>query len=220
MTIEQLFFELIQIAIGNRVCLSHSPTAEEWKMLYNMARKQSLVGVCFAGVQRLQQQRQEPPEMLYLTWMGMAAKIQQRNEVVNRQCVELQKRLSADGFRSLIMKGQGVGRLYKVSGSKEFQVSSELSMLRQSGDIDVLVDAKLSELLEYVNKVVPTDEVDGHHVHFHVFPDTEVELHYVAANLPKPSQNRKLQAFFESQKGKAEAVDLGCGEILVPNMAF
>ena len=45
------------------------------------------------------------PEMLYLTWMGMAAKIQQRNETFNRQCVELQKRLSADGFRNYIMKG-------------------------------------------------------------------------------------------------------------------
>ena len=64
----------------------------------------ALVGVCFAGVQRLQQQRQEPPEMLYLTWMGMAAKIQQRNEVVNRQCVELQAKLSADGIRSCIFK--------------------------------------------------------------------------------------------------------------------
>ena len=34
----------------------------------------------------------------------MAAKIQQRNEVVNRQCAELQKRLSADGFRNYIMR--------------------------------------------------------------------------------------------------------------------
>lgn len=46
-----------------------------------MAKKQSLVGVCFAAVQRLPEV-ERPPEMLYLTWMGMAAKIQQRNEVV------------------------------------------------------------------------------------------------------------------------------------------
>lgn len=101
MTIEQLFFELIQVSLGTRICLSHTPrstslgqaSADEWGELYAMAKKQSLVGVCFAGVQKLQTQRQEPPEMLYLTWMGMAAKIQQRNEVVNRQCVDLQKRL-------------------------------------------------------------------------------------------------------------------------------
>ena len=87
--IEQLFFELIRVAIGSQYMLSRPPSGEEWKALYAMAKKQSLVGVCFAGVQKLQTQRQEPPEMLYLTWMGMAAKIQQRNEVVNRQCVEL-----------------------------------------------------------------------------------------------------------------------------------
>ena len=49
--------------------------AEEWKRLYDMAKKQSLVGVCFAGVQRLVDSEKEDycgkPEMLYLTWMGM-----------------------------------------------------------------------------------------------------------------------------------------------------
>lgn len=96
---ERLFLELVKVAIGDAVCLSHTPIADEWGELYSFAKKQSLVGVCFAGVQRLVEQRQEPPEMLYLTWMGMAAKVQQKNEVVNRQCVELQTRLSADGFR-------------------------------------------------------------------------------------------------------------------------
>lgn len=81
--IQQIFFELIQVALGVRVCLSHSPTAELWNALYDKAKKQSLVGVCFAAVQKLQLQQQCPEEMLYLTWMGMAAKIQQRNEVVN-----------------------------------------------------------------------------------------------------------------------------------------
>ena len=108
----EILFELIQVALGTRICLSHTPSADEWGELYAMAKKQSLVGVCFAGVQRLQQQRQEPPEMLYLTWMGLAAKIQQRNDVVNRRCVELQERLAKDGFRSYIMKGQAVGTLY------------------------------------------------------------------------------------------------------------
>ena len=71
--------------------------------LYAMAKKQSLVGVCFAGVQRLQQQRQGPPEMLYFTWLGMAAKIQQRNEVVDQQCKELWNVLHEAGFDAAVM---------------------------------------------------------------------------------------------------------------------
>lgn len=124
----KIFSELIQVAIGTRICLSHTPSVDEWGELYAMAKKQSLVGVCFAGVQRLQQQRQEPPEMLYLTWMGMAAKIQQRNEVVNKQCGELTEKFQKDGFDVVVLKGQSCAKRY-----------GSLSGLRQSGDIDAWV---------------------------------------------------------------------------------
>ena len=52
MTIDEQFFDLIRVALGRKVCLSHSPSASEWGELYAMAKKQSLVGVCFAGVQK------------------------------------------------------------------------------------------------------------------------------------------------------------------------
>ena len=83
--------------------------------LYKQAMKQSLVGVCFAGLQRLGADEDEGfarigmREMQYLTWMGMAAKIQQKNETVNQQCVDLHSRLSADGERFCILKSQGAG---------------------------------------------------------------------------------------------------------------
>lgn len=67
---DNLFFDLIRVAIDNQLCLSHTPTVDEWGELYAMAKKQSLVGVCFAGVHKLQAQRQAPPEMLYLKWNG------------------------------------------------------------------------------------------------------------------------------------------------------
>lgn len=140
--INNIFFELVQVAIDTRICLSHTPSADEWGELYKMAKKQSLVGVCFVGVRKLVEQRQELPEMLYFTWLGMAAKIQQRNEVVNRQCVELQKRLSADGFRNYIMKGQYVATLY----------GEHLAVLRQSGDIDVYLEGGLDKVLAYARR--------------------------------------------------------------------
>ena len=48
--IAQLFFELIRVSIGTQGTVSKPPSAEEWKELYGMAKKQSLVGICFAGV--------------------------------------------------------------------------------------------------------------------------------------------------------------------------
>ena len=72
-----IFFELIRVAIGTQESLSRLPSAREWGELYKMAQKQSLVGVCFAGLQRLGADADEGfarigiCEMLYLTWMGM-----------------------------------------------------------------------------------------------------------------------------------------------------
>lgn len=36
-----LFYELIQVAIGRRGSLSRVPSAEEWSMLYGLALKQA-----------------------------------------------------------------------------------------------------------------------------------------------------------------------------------
>lgn len=204
---EELFFELIRVAIGNQVCLSHSPSADEWGKLYDMAKKQSLVGVCFAGVQKLVVQQQAPPEMLYLTWLGMAAKIQQRNEVVNRQCVEIGKQLSDTGFDYVVMKGQEVGRFY-----------GELSNLRQSGDIDVWITNKDRQaVVDFADSIQPTKEINHHHLHFHVFDDTEVELHFIPIELHCPWYDRNLQRFARSQVAGFQRCEAG---YMVPTLKF
>lgn len=213
MNIEYLFYNLIQVAVGQQNCLSHTPSEAEWNELYQMAKKQSLVGVCFAGVQQLVNQQQEPPEMLYLTWMGMAAKIQQRNETVNRQCVEMQKQLEIDGFSSCILKGQGVGFLY-----------GELRNLRQSGDIDVWIREPFADVMKYVDRIAPTKEVSHQHVHFHVFDDTEVELHFVPSELECFYNNRKLQRYYETYRESGfdglPRIKANDGEIIVPPTDF
>ena len=204
---EKLFFELIRVAIGNQVCLSHSPSADEWGKLYDMAKKQSWVGVCFAGVQKLVAQQQEPPEMLYLTWMGMAAKIQQRNEVVNRQCQTLGKMLQEVGLDYVVMKGQEVGRYYL-----------DLAALRQSGDIDVWVTNKnRNDIVAYADKVSPTKEINHHHLHFHVFEDTEVELHFLPIELHCPRYDRSLRKFMRSQVKDFTMCE---GGYMVPTVEF
>lgn len=182
-----LFTELLKVSLGFIGCLSKTPSNEEWDKLYSLAKKQSLVGVCFAGVQKLVLQHQEPPEILYLTWMGMAAKIQQRNEVVNRQCADLQRKLSADGLDACVLKGQGVAQVYP----------EHLRGLRQSGDIDVWISGSREKTLAYVQKVSPTNMVTMLHAELSVFTDTDVEVHFKPTYLRCPWKNRKLQKWFE-----------------------
>lgn len=219
---QKLFFELIQVALGLRPCLSHSPSAQEWVELYAMAKKQSLVGVCFAGVQRLQTQRQESPEMTYLTWMGMAAKIQQRNEVVNQQCVELQARLAADGLRSCILKGQGIAALYKSGVTDVLGVSkvSDLSLLRQSGDIDVWVDANEEVALRWVKTYQRKLDFDYKHVHLDEFDGTSVEVHYRPSTSRVPWYMRRVEQFTREKACWTNVVELGDGMVNVPSLEF
>ena len=186
--IEKLFFELIRVSIGMQVCLSHTPSADEWGELYSFAKKQSLVGVCFAGVRKLVAQQQEPPEMLYLTWMGMAAKIQQRNEEVNNYCLEICNRFSRDERSFCIMKGQQVGSYY------------ETPMLRQSGDIDVFMLGGFKSVSEYIKSISETNQMTHQHIALNLWNDCEVEVHYLAAETHRPFKNMNIQKWFSGQK--------------------
>lgn len=196
----ELFCSLIRVAVGSQDHLSHMPTAREWGELYKMAQKQALLGICFAGVQKLSINHLSSiihlSEFLRLQWMGVAAKIQQRNEVVNRRCVDLQTKLSADGFRSYIMKGQSVSSLYQCVGSNG--IEEDLSGFRQSGDIDVLLDGNFDKVYNYVQRTCPTKEVNRLEIQYHCFEDTAVEIHYKPFYMPRPKDDKKLQEFFKS----------------------
>ena len=197
--IQDLFFQLIRVSIGVCGCLSKTPTNGEWKALYEMAKKQSLVGVCFAGVQKLVLQEQAPEEMLYLTWMGMAAKIQQGNETVNRQCCELTEKFRKDGFDVVVLKGQSCAKRYRLKVKDDRLKDSgliDLSMLRQSGDIDAWVSGSREEIKNYITKKYHVGEVIYNHAHVEVFQDTEVEVHFTPSWLYSPIRNKRLQEWF------------------------
>lgn len=204
----QLFFELIRVAIGRSVCLSHTPNAKEWTNLYRAAEKQALVGVCFYGAQKLACQGQISylSIPLKMKWLATSVQIMQRNELMTRRCVEVQELLTKAGFKSVILKGQGNAALYadvsSASHIPEFQNgSSLLASYRQSGDIDIYVDASREEVIAFAKSLGDAKpDWDYKHLHLRVFDDTEVEVHYVPELLMNLCKNRKLQKWFASHK--------------------
>lgn len=192
--INKSFFELIRVALGNADNLSHVPTDKEWNHLYEMAKKQSLVGICFAGVQRLAgidaSINHKPytinlPEVLYLTWMGMAAKIQQRNEVMNGYTARTLDYYRQKGLPCQILKGQGVAKLY-----------GNLAGLRQSGDVDVWLSCGRKRLYDFARKEFGKIEgLNYYHIHCPIIEDTEVEAHVWPSYLTNPFKNRLLHQF-------------------------
>ena len=197
-----LFFALIRVSIGRQERLSHTPTEMEWRELYALAEKQALIGVCFTGVQRLQKLGYDIPMDLYMKWLGMAAKIQQRNELMNRRCVEVQRMLAKEGMRMSILKGQGVARYYKLKDESLELRANSLGMLRQSGDIDVYVDGGMEKVLRWCRERYGDVEFDYINAHVPVFKDVEVELHWRVGSMTNLFKNRKLQRWLEREETK------------------
>ena len=197
-----LFFALIRVSIGRQERLSHTPTEMEWRELYALAEKQALIGVCFTGVQRLQKLGYDIPMDLNMKWLGMAAKIQQRNELMNRRCVEVQRMLAKEGMRMSILKGQGVARYYKLKDESLELRANSLGMLRQSGDIDVYVDGGMEKVLRWCRERYGDVEFDYINAHVPMFKDVEVELHWRVGSMTNLFKNRKLQRWLEREETK------------------
>lgn len=108
MCIEEAFFELIQVAIGTRQSLSFAPSANQWSELFALSKKHALAAVTFCGVRALANTpvTHNLSEVTYLKWLGVTAKVAQRNKVLNAECDRICKEFAHDGIRSIVLKGQ------------------------------------------------------------------------------------------------------------------
>lgn len=207
-----LFFSLLRVGVGAAHALPAVPTPRQWQALYAEARRQTLVGLTFAAIERLPAV-QRPPREVLLPWFAAAEQIRARNRLLNRRCVQLLQRLRADGLRATVLKGQGVAQLYADPS------------LRMPGDIDVLVDAPRRALEAYILKhsaarpVIMLKEAV-----FPVFPDVTVEVHFAAALFRCPWHNRRFRHFVRAAHSDlyAHRVALpdGEGEISAPTARF
>lgn len=171
-----LFFELIRISIRTEEQLSSIPSAKEWFELFALAEKHAIIGICFNGVQYLNTKHPEQttnlPVQLRMQWLGVAVSIQKKNELLNKRCAELQDLLMNEGFKTSILKGQGVATLYRP------MENAELCSLRQSGDIDIYVEGGIERSLQYCKGKFGDIEYDYVNAHAPFFNDAEVELHW------------------------------------------
>ncbi len=206
----ELFFQLIQVALGLRKDFPSTLTADEWRGLYDTAKKQAMLGICFAGVQEICDSDMEEycgmSEDLYYKWMGMVARICEKNELLYGNCHKIHSRLSNDGMQSCLLKGQGLAGYY-----------GKLAHFRQPGDIDlwimpddavrngVVADSLTDRhrlICDYCRSSLPgydTKKEGKQHTSYKFAKDTEVELHFTPGFLSAPRRNRELQSWFNGQ---------------------
>ena len=230
-----LFFELLQIAIGNRKMLSHTPTAEEWRELYTLAKKQTMVGIAFCGVEKLPVE-QRPQRVMLLQWCAAAERIKSLNEEMDWKTSVVANKFLEEGFPGVVLKGQGIAQLYlveQIENSKlkidnglpegdareyenENQGTGKFSILnsqfsikeyRTPGDIDIWLHGERDEILEYVRRHIPDCKPVYHHVDFPVVDGLDIEVHFTPSWMNSPLRNRCLQRFFKSMVNSHQSTD-------------
>lgn len=205
--LNQLFYELVRVSIGTQDSLTRVPAEQEWFDLYQMSKKQSMIGVCFAGVLKIRNEQTSYavnlPKPLYLKWVGMTAKIKKKNALMNQRTDEVLAHFRSLDIPCTILKGQGIAQLY-----------GPLSEVRHAGDIDVWLSCTRQQL--YKNSIDTFGRLEGvtyHHIHYPLFPDVEVEAHVWPSMLPNPWHNKRLQKF-----SLLHAPTAGCPDI--PSLPF
>lgn len=181
-----LFRELLLISIGEQDSFSKLPSDMTWRWLFLESQKQSLVGVSLSGIERLPSE-QRPPKELLIEWIGTAEWIEQLNRQQIGKIREIATVFEKGGFRSCILKGQGVAELYPQP------------LRRQCGDIDLWVDGSREDIVKFCRGRWQIDHVDVKNMVIDNIPDVHLEVHFIPSWFYSPFTNRKFKRWFRLQ---------------------
>lgn len=208
----------LRYCLGNNENMSEVLVKLNWLKLYSFASKQTVLGFCFDGINRLNQEypeelKENPIERdLLMTWMGAAQQIRRQNMKVNVAASKLYSMLREDGMRCCILKGQGNALMYPNTYS------------RNPGDIDVWVNTSREQITEYAKKHFEIgDDIRYHHLET-TLDGVPVELHFFPGIMNNPIYNARLQKWFKRnadlQCSNVVSLPDGIGEIAIPTTAF
>lgn len=209
------FFQLLRLTIDSSTDIPLIQK-EEWKSIYEIAQKQSLMGVIFDGIQKMSDATKaagDSMEMdinLLMNWMGICRQIEKRNHQLDEAVGKVTAWFEKKGFRSCILKGQGNALMYPCQGH------------RTAGDIDIWVSGKPSEVIQFVHSISPKEKASYHHIDFPDINGIPVEVHYRPCYLQNPLHNHRLQKYFRktSEEQFLHKVRIEEVEFAIPTARF
>lgn len=206
---QELFFELLRVAVGQMDCLSRGPSAQEWHEIYEMARHHGLIGVCYKGVERLFEFGLRVPQDLSIDWMADAEMIREEEEVYEQRCTKLVAKLSERKIRATILNGLGMRRLE----------NAELQHLLRATAIDVFVDCSIERAVKFARQTGQEDIRCGYtSFALNAWSDTPVNLYYRVLSARNPMRNKVLQKWFV--QNKEQLFHLSNDDIYVPTLTM
>lgn len=183
----QLLFELLQVAIGTRDCLSRRFSVEEWDSVLYEAERQAIVSVLINGLERLPKE-QLPPKVILLQYIGEYNINESTYALHIEHARELTKMFKDAGFEVCVLKGLSAAYRYPNP------------TYRQLGDIDLWVNGCRSDVMDWLRKQCNIGQEVWHHVGVKIYDDVPVEVHFHPIWLYNPVHNSRLQRWFSEQE--------------------
>ena len=184
-----------------------------WHDLLEFAQKQTLVGVYWRGVSTLGGlTANKPTDDDVLAWMANVKKINDKNRLMFERVDYVSRTFAGEGFRSCILKGQGNALMYPDP------------MMRQSGDIDIWIEGRDTDIIAYVRNLCPKAKACYHHIEFDKVKNASVEVHYRPSFMNNLINNARLQEFFAEAApaqfaNRVKNLD-EMGDFCVPTLSF
>lgn len=200
-----LFFELIQLSLGNRNKFSHLLSEAEWLNLYYEARRHSIVGPLFTGVEKYLEDycKDVVPSWAY-QWMSDAVFVEKQNEIqinlIQSFITNLRER------KYCVLKGQGVAALYDNPAR------------RQCGDLDIWLEGNRLEILRYCSQFGTPKDIFYHHIGLGEVNGLDIEVHFTPSWMNNVIVNSIIQKWYKQQlssvcQNEAKGIN-------VPDLAF
>lgn len=178
--VTKAFFDLIAISTGRKGTLDEVPSREEWSEVFEIARKQTLLGPLSVALDKLDGEFRAPLAV-YSRWMLAVESIRKRNETTVSVTRRLCERFAKDGFRFCVLKGSGLAVLYPIPG------------LRQCGDVDLWVEGGIGRVLPYLRSHCKVRGVVYHHCEIPSVEGVPVEIHFTPTWFNNFALDRRLQ---------------------------
>ena len=187
-----LLFSVLRATIDdvNAPKEQHTLSIEDCRYLLKESQKQAVDGVAFDGFCKFATDSESAQDIhrLKLQWIGCAIQLERRNELTNLRAKELTDFFSSGGYRSCVLKGQGVSLLYPNPKR------------RHCGDIDLWIEGERDDIVAFVrSKGINIYDVHLVHATADFFKDVAVEIHFRPSWMYNPFLDKRLQSFFTSQ---------------------
>ena len=134
--IEDKLFSLLRVALWGEP-MTCSVSKDEFDEVLRLAKQQTVYGLVFDGLSRL---NEKYDKQQVLQGLAICQKIQNMNELVNKEMKGIVQILNQRNIDYLIVKGQTIGVLYPKQH------------LRMPGDIDFLIRQEYNEVKEVIEK--------------------------------------------------------------------